>query len=84
MANAIAGFEGTTTNEELNRLISKGGIASMLNTVWLIVSALAFGGVLERTGILKQILDSVLTLVKSTGDLCRHGNRWLYHQYTCR
>ena len=63
------GFEGTTTNEELNRLISKGGIASMLNTVWLIVSALAFGGVLERTGILKQILDSVLTLVKSTGDL---------------
>ena len=65
----FAGFEGTTTNEELNRLISKGGIASMLNTVWLIVSALAFGGVLERTGILKQILGSVLTLVKSTGDL---------------
>ena len=65
----FAGFEGTTTNEELNRLISKGGIASMLNTVWLIVSALAFGGVLERTGILKQILDSVLTLVRSTGDL---------------
>ena len=65
----FAGFQGTTTNEELNSLISKGGIASMLNTVWLIVSALAFGGVLERTGILKQILDSVLTLVKSTGDL---------------
>jgi NhaC family Na+:H+ antiporter len=65
----FAGFEGTTTNEELNSLISKGGIASMLNTVWLIVSALAFGGVLERTGILKQILDSVLKLVKSTGDL---------------
>ena len=65
----FAGFEGTTTNEELNRLISKGGIASMLNTVWLILSALAFGGVLERTGILKQILDSVLTLVRSTGDL---------------
>ena len=65
----FAGFEGTTINEELNSLISKGGIASMLNTVWLIVSALAFGGVLERTGILKQILDSVLTLVKSTGDL---------------
>ena len=65
----FAGFEGTTTNEELNSLISKGGIASMLNTVWLIVSALAFGGVLERTGILKQILDSVLTLVKTTGDL---------------
>ena len=65
----FAGFEGTTSNEELNRLISKGGIASMLNTVWLILSALAFGGVLERTGILKQILDAVLKAVKSTGDL---------------
>ena len=65
----FAGFEGTTSNEALNRLISKGGIASMLNTVWLIVSALAFGGVLERTGILQQILDAVLKAVKSTGDL---------------
>ena len=65
----FAGFEGTTSNEALNRLISKGGIASMLNTVWLIVSALAFGGVLERTGILQQILDAVLRAVKSTGDL---------------
>ena len=63
------GFQGTTDNESLNSLISKGGIASMLNTVWLIVSALAFGGVLERTGILKQILDAVLKAVKSTGDL---------------
>ena len=69
MANAFAGFEGTTSNESLNSLISKGGIASMLNTVWLIMSALAFGGVLERTGILKQILDAVLKAVKSTGDL---------------
>lgn len=69
MANTVRRLRGTTTNEELNSLISKGGIASMLNTVWLIVSALAFGGVLERTGILKQILDSVLKLVKSTGDL---------------
>lgn len=41
----------------------------MLNTVWLIISALAFGGVLERTGILKQLLDAVLRAVKSTGDL---------------
>ena len=65
----FAGFEGTTSNESLNSLISKGGIASMLNTVWLIMSALAFGGVLERTGILKQILDAVLKAVKSTGDL---------------
>ncbi len=65
----FGGFEGNTSNQELNQLISKGGIASMLNTVWLIISALAFGGVLERPGILKQLLDAVLRAVKSTGDL---------------
>mgnify|MGYP001286202846 CR=1 FL=1 len=65
----FGGFEGNASNQELNQLISKGGIASMLNTVWLIISALAFGGVLERTGILKQLLDAVLRAVKSTGDL---------------
>ena len=41
----------------------------MLNTVWLIITALGFGGVLERTGILKSLLDWALRRVKSTGDL---------------
>jgi len=44
-------------------------MSSMLNTVWLIICALAFGGVLERTGILKQFLDAALKRVRSTGDL---------------
>ena len=56
-----------TSNESLNSLISKGGIASMLNTVWLIRYWRL--RVLERTGIWKQILDAVLKVVKSTGDL---------------
>ena len=78
----FAGFEGTTSNEELNRLISKGGIASMLNTVWLIVSALAFGGVLERTGILQQILDAVLKSSKVHGRLgCGHGHGRHCHKH---
>ncbi len=63
------GFEGSTGNMQLDKLISKGGMASMLNTVWLIISALAFGGVLECTGILKEILEGVLKLVKNSGDL---------------
>jgi len=44
-------------------------MASMLNTVWLIITALSLGGVLERTGILNQVLDVALKRVKSTGDL---------------
>ncbi len=63
------GYKGNSGDEALNALLSKGGMASMLNTVWLILCALAFGGVLERTGILKAILDATLKRVRSTGDL---------------
>lgn len=63
------GYTGTGPDEAVNSLLSKGGMASMLNTVWLIITALAFGGVLERTGILKHLLDAVLSRVRSTGDL---------------
>jgi len=63
------GYVGTSADSALNDLLSKGGMSSMLNTVWLIITALAFGGVLERTGILQQILDAALARVKSTGDL---------------
>lgn len=63
------GYTGTTADASVNDLLSKGGMSSMLNTVWLIICALAFGGILEATGILKHILDAALTRVKSTGDL---------------
>ena len=63
------GYKGNSGDSALNDLLSKGGMASMLNTVWLIVCALALGGALERTGILKHILDAALKRVRSTGDL---------------
>jgi len=63
------GYKSTSGDAALDQLLSKGGMASMLNTVWLIVCALCFGGVLERTGILKHLLDAVLAYVKRTGDL---------------
>ena len=68
----IALFDGYTSNsgnEFLDALLSKGGMSSMLNTVWLIISALGFGGVLERTGILAYLLGLALRGVKSVGSL---------------
>jgi NhaC family Na+:H+ antiporter len=53
----------------LHDLLSKGGMSSMLNTVWLIICALAFGGVLERTGILTYLLQLALRGVHSAGSL---------------
>ena len=58
-----------TENEIANELLSSGGMAGMLKTVWLILSAMAFGGVMECTGMLKKLASSVLTWAQSSGSL---------------
>ena len=63
------GYEANSGNEFLDALLSKGGMSSMLNTVWLIICALGFGGILERTGILDYWLRVALRLVRGTGSL---------------
>ncbi len=63
------GYTSDSGNEFLDALLSKGGMSSMLNTVWLILCALGFGGVLERTGILNYLLQLALKWVNSTGSL---------------
>ena len=68
----ISLFDGYTSNSGnglLDTLLSKGGMSSMLNTVWLIICALGFGGVLERTGVLNFLLRLALSGVKSIGSL---------------
>jgi NhaC family Na+:H+ antiporter len=65
----FAGYESNSGNEFLDALLSKGGMSSMMNTVWLIICALGFGGILERTGILNYWLRHALRMVKGTGSL---------------
>jgi NhaC family Na+:H+ antiporter len=65
-------FDGVaieTGNDELNKLLSGGGMSSMLNTVWLIMCALSFGAVLEHLGMLKKFVEAILATAKSTGSL---------------
>ena len=58
-----------TGQEIVDDLMSSGGMYGMLGTVWLIVSAMIFGGVMEGTGMLKRIAESIISLVNSTGSL---------------
>ena len=58
-----------TGQEIVDDLLSSGGMYGMLGTVWLIVSAMIFGGVMEGTGMLKRIAESIISLVNSTGSL---------------
>lgn len=56
----------TTGNAQLDELLSSGGMAGMMNTVWLIISAMVFGGVMEAAGFLEAISARLLKLAKNT------------------
>ena len=53
-------------DENLNELFQSGGMKGMLDTIWLVICAMVFGGVMEAIGALKQISISLLNLGKST------------------
>jgi Na+:H+ antiporter, NhaC family len=63
------GFSIDTGNSAVNDLLSRGGMSSMLNTVWLILCALTFGAVLEHAGLLQRLVEAALQLVNGTGSL---------------
>ncbi|GIV34036.1 MAG: sodium:proton antiporter [Chitinophagales bacterium] len=58
-----------TDNEMVNDLLTSGGMAGMLDTVWLIVCAMTFGGVMEVTGMLRTITSTLLGMSRSEGAL---------------
>ncbi len=58
-----------TENELVNELLTSGGMAGMLNTIWLIICAMIFGGIMEKCGMLKRITQSIIRLANSTGSL---------------
>jgi NhaC family Na+:H+ antiporter len=63
------GYSADTGNAAVNELISRGGMESMLNTVWLILCAMAFGAVMEAVGLLERMIRGVLAMARSTGSL---------------
>jgi NhaC family Na+:H+ antiporter len=58
-----------TDNEIANGLLKGRGMAGMLNTVWLIITALTFGGIMEATGLLKRITQPLVKRATSPGSL---------------
>ena len=73
----LAGFRGVmqtyygstaieTGNEALNELVATNGMAGMLHTIWLIVCAMCFGGVMAGSGMLANITAFFLRFVRRT------------------
>jgi Na+:H+ antiporter, NhaC family len=63
------GFVSDTGFKDVDNLLSRGGMASMLNTMWLIVTAMTFGAVMEVTGLLQRVVVSIMSMAHSTGNM---------------
>ena len=59
----------TTDNEMINNLLSTSGMAGMLNTIWLIICAMAFSGAMEAAGLLRRVAEPIIQYAESTGSL---------------
>ena len=55
-----------TTSAELNNLFASGGMAGMLGTIWLIICAMVFGGVMDAIGALSRITNALLNMATTT------------------
>ncbi len=58
-----------TPDPQVSDLLATGGMAGMLNTIWLIMTAMIFGGVMEAAGMLVRITSGLMHFAKSTGSL---------------
>jgi NhaC family Na+:H+ antiporter len=58
-----------TSDPIVSELLNSKGMYGMLGTIWLIISAMIFGGVMERAGFLRCIAQSILKFIHSTGSL---------------
>lgn len=63
------GFKINTTNPEINQILNRGGISSMMGTMTLIIIALALGGLLINLGVINVVIDRFSSHIKSTGML---------------
>jgi NhaC family Na+:H+ antiporter len=64
-----SGYVSSTGVPAVDELLTRGGMESMLVTIWLIITALSFGAVLEHTGMLQRLIAAALKRAKSTGSL---------------
>jgi NhaC family Na+:H+ antiporter len=67
-----ASFAGYTSNsgvEAVDNLLTKGGFESMLYTISIVLCAMMFGGIMERTNQLRVVVNVILKKAQSTGSL---------------
>jgi Na+:H+ antiporter, NhaC family len=59
------GYHVVSGDPMVDKLLTRGGMESMLNTVWLIITALGFGAIVEHAGLMQRLMDPVIRKAKS-------------------
>ncbi len=63
------GYVSNTGMQELDTLLTRGGMMSMMGVTLIAFCAFSFAGIMQKAGMLQVILDHLLRLIKSTGTL---------------
>jgi NhaC family Na+:H+ antiporter len=64
-----SGYPAATGVEAVDRLLSRGGLMSMMETQLVAFTAFSFGGIMQKTGMLSVILDRIMTVARRVGSL---------------
>jgi Na+:H+ antiporter, NhaC family len=67
--SAQSGYVSATGVASVDKLLSRGGLESMMSTVALILCALSFGGIMERAGMLRRLAEAIMSGARRTGSL---------------
>jgi NhaC family Na+:H+ antiporter len=68
-ASMATGFVSATGYPKIDELFSRGGMASLLTTVWLVLAALAFAAIVEHAGFLDRLLRPIVSRARTRGQL---------------
>jgi NhaC family Na+:H+ antiporter len=68
-AAMATGFESKSGIAPIDELFSRGGMASLLTTIWLVMAALSFAAILEHAGFLEKLLEPVVARARTRGRL---------------
>jgi len=69
LSAAYGGYTSNSGVEAVDNLLTKGGFESMMYTVSLVICAMMFGGIMEKTNQLRVVVNVILKKAQSTGSL---------------
>ena len=69
LSAAYGGYTSNSGIEAVDNLLTKGGFSSMMYTISLVICAMMYGGIMEKTNQLRAVVNVILKKAETTGSL---------------